>query len=499
MKKSILFSWLGNADISQITEKHDGPIIQAIKGFLFERLELLCSYPQSQLESYVAELKKITGIKINIHPCNLSSPTEYGEIYNKVIKILKTIREKEPDTAFTYHLSPGTPAMATVWILIAAGRFPARLIDTSLERGVREVKLPFDIAAEYRPALQEEFEKVWVGLSEAKAPAHPGFEKIIYRSVSMENAVKRAHIISNFDVEVLLLGESGTGKELFARAIHEASRRADKPFIPVNCGAIPDELFESELFGYEKGAYTGAVNSKKGFIEEANGGTLFLDEIGEISLKAQIKLLRALQEKKITRMGSTRQINSDFRLICATNRNLPALIKAGSFREDFFHRIAVAVIFLPPLREREGDLGLLIDYYQREINTTLGKNPGWKPRKLSAAARKLLLSYDWPGNIRELINTLTRMLIWAQTDIVSGREAEQAIWKVQDRNEEILNRPIGHGFKLSDLIKEVVLHYFTQALEKTGRNQSKAAKLLGFNNYQTFNNWCTKYGIKSQE
>jgi len=209
------------------------------------------------------------------------------------------------------------------------------------------------------------------------------------------------------DARVLILGESGTGKELVARAIHELSPRANGPFVEVNCAAIPSELIESQLFGHEKGAFTSAIKQRKGDFEAAHGGTLFMDEIGDMSLSAQAKVLRALQENKIVRVGGEKEIPIDVRVIAATNKDLSEEIKHERFREDLFHRIAVIIINVPPLRERKEDIPLLVEHFSKEICSSYGK-----PQKVfTAGAIEKLQSFDWPGNIRELRNVVERLII----------------------------------------------------------------------------------------
>lgn len=221
--------------------------------------------------------------------------------------------------------------------------------------------------------------------------------------------------VAETDARVLILGESGTGKELVARAIHELSHRSKGPFIEVNCAAIPGELIESQLFGHEKGAFTSAIKQRKGDFELAHGGTLFLDEIGDMSLSAQAKVLRALQENKIMRVGGEKEIPVDVRVIAATNKNLEIEIHEGRFREDLYHRLAVIIIEVPPLRERKEDIPLLVQHFTREISEQYGK----KEKKFSPEAIEKLQSFDWPGNIRELRNVVERLLILGEQTITA--------------------------------------------------------------------------------
>jgi len=231
-------------------------------------------------------------------------------------------------------------------------------------------------------------------------------EGIVGKSPKILQALDIVHRVAPTNATVLLMGESGVGKELFAKAIHFLSPRADKPFIAINCAAIPPDLLEAELFGYEKGAFTGAYTSKKGKFELANGGTIFLDEIGDMPLNLQVKLLRVLQEKEVERIGSSKPIKIDVRIIAATNRNLEKLIKEGKFREDLYYRINVVPIYIPPLRERKEDIPVLVNYFLEVFNKEYGKNV-----KVSKEVFEVFLNYHWPGNVRELRNVLERMVI----------------------------------------------------------------------------------------
>lgn len=305
-----------------------------------------------------------------------------------------------------------------------------------------------------------------------------------------------AHQLALRDVPVLLQGESGTGKELFARAIHQASYRSSKPFVAVNCGAIPLELVDAELFGHEKGAFTGATTARVGYFESADGGTLFLDEIGELPLASQVRLLRVLQEREVTRIGSTRTKHIDIRVIAATNRVLSDEVREGRFREDLFHRLAVGVLLLPPLRQREGDLGLLIDSILANINAEASTQPGYNHKKLDVGARNLLIQHPWPGNVRELHNTLLRASIWATGDRITDQDvAESLAVTVTPKVETVLGRPLDQGFSLPDLIADVARHYLEHAMAQAHGNKSEASRLLGLGSYQTLSNWLQKYGV----
>ncbi len=498
MKRKVLFAWLGNTDLRAAEANGSdglGPVAEAVREKPFDAVNLLCNYSRKKSNGYAKWFREVyPGVPLAVTHADLVSPTDFSGIYENAVLLLQKEKNTFPDAEFTFHISPGTPAMAAIWIILANSRFPAALIESSADFGVKNVDFPFDIAADYIPRLNRELGNRILSFGEALPPDTPEFETIIYRSRGMSDAVRKAKRAAVFNVPVLLLGESGTGKELFARAIHSVSDRSKGPFIPVNCGAIPPTLVESELFGYEKGAFTGALRDKKGIVETSDGGFLFLDEIGELPGNVQVKLLRVLQEGEIYRIGSTTPVKVDFRIIAATNKDLISEVQKGTFRDDLFHRIAVGVIQLPPLRNRGTDINLLIDHFLGEINGEFQGQKGWKNKKLSAGARKILTMYLWPGNIRELINTLMRISIWSDGDTITKSDAQAALFgDTAGKTDTILNRGLGNGFDINALLGEVALHYLDRALEESGGSKVKAAELLGFKNYQTLSNWINKY------
>ena len=267
----------------------------------------------------------------------------------------------------------------------------------------------------------------------------------------------------------------------------------------LNCGAIAPELIESELFGHEKGAFTGAANARKGVFEAADTGTLFLDEIGELPKPAQVRFLRALQEGEITRVGATAPIRVDVRLIAATNRSLIQEVSAGRFREDLFYRLAVAVIHLPPLRERDQDAALLLDRLLDQVNRESIGEPGYEPKNLSVTARKRLLQHPWPGNVREMLNTLRRAAVWTPGPIIDADDARDALLPSPGDSagsDLILARDVRQGIDLNSLIDQVARHYLEAAMQATGNNKARAAKLLGFGNATTLTNWLKRHGVE---
>jgi Nif-specific regulatory protein len=256
----------------------------------------------------------------------------------------------------------------------------------------------------------------------AQTPSTVAAHGIVGQSAALKQALRQLERVAGTDATVLLLGESGTGKELFARALHLASPRRDGPFVKVNCAAIPDTLFEAELFGYEKGAFTGAASARAGRFEQADGGTLFLDEIGDLPLALQAKLLRALQERSIERLGARRETPVDLRIVAATHRDLQQLAASGTFRADLLYRINVIPLELPPLRERHEDLRLLIAHHLQRLEQQYQRNT-----RIEADALALLLAYPWPGNIRQLVNVLERLVLLCEGERIDAALVRSAL------------------------------------------------------------------------
>ena len=496
--KKVLLCWIGATDLraSQGDDVGEGPIAQAVEKLGFDEVFLISNYlSDDRVPAYLKWAEKRSSTPYQLYEEKLSSPTHFGEIYEAAVRVCTAAwGERRNQVELTFHLSAGTSAMAAVWIILAKTRFPAELIESSIKHGVQTVSVPFDISAEFLPNLLLKPDEQLRSVSAEKPIESANFANIYYRSSIMAHLVERAQRVALRDVPILLEGESGTGKELFARAIHQHSPRGDKPFIAVNCGAIPESLVESELFGSGEGAFTGA-KARKGHFESANGGTIFLDEIGELPKDIQVKLLRVVEGNGIVRLGTSKPISVDVRIVAATNRNLIEEVGEGRFREDLFYRIAVACLKLPPLRERPGDLGLLIDHLIEKINQESEKQPGYRRKKISPNAKNILLSHDWPGNIRELQNTLRRAMVWTDGEILKKQDIEEAFLPTYDkRGEDILNRPLDGGFSLTDLISEVARHYLQRA-EEESKTKTEAAERLGFSSRQVFDYWKEKHKV----
>jgi two-component system, NtrC family, response regulator AtoC len=297
------------------------------------------------------------------------------------------------------------------------------------------------------------------------------YESILAKSREMLEIFKTISKIADFKTTVLVTGESGTGKELVARAIHTRSARKGAPFVAVNCGAIPENLLESELFGHKKGAFTDATSDRRGLFEEAHGGTLFLDEIGELPLNLQVKLLRVLHDESIRRVGDSKDVKVDVRIITATHRDLSADVKAGRFREDVFYRINVLPIHIPPLRSRREDVNLLIDHFITRNNARLGT----VIRGVATDARKLLLEYAWPGNVRELENTIERAMVLADADVLQVTDMPERVRDALDPVQVHLASGELSIKRTAAAIEQILIR---RALQKTKGNRTRAADLL---------------------
>ena len=320
--------------------------------------------------------------------------------------------------------------------------------------------------AEERESLRRENRKL-----RAQVESEHTFQSILAKSAPMKEVFRTIAKVADFKTTVLVNGESGVGKELVARAIHDRSPRKHKPFVAINCGAIPENLLESELFGHKKGAFTDASSDRRGLFEEASGGTLFLDEIGELPLLLQVKLLRVLQEETIRRLGDSKDIKVDVRVIAATHRDLAADAKAGRFREDLFYRIHVLSLPIPPLRDRSEDIPVLVDHFLARNNERLGT----KLRGLSSEAQRLLLEYGWPGNVRELENTIERAMVLAEGDCIELHDLPERLRQALDPVQVQLASGELSIKKTVAAVEQILIR---RALVKTKGNRTRAAELL---------------------
>ena len=476
-----------------------GPVAQALRARAFDHAFLVTDHDGEPVSRYREWLDaRADGTVLSLLHESLTGPTDFGEIYEAAVRACEQALGGDPEnTSLTFHLSPGTPAMAAVWIILAKTRFPGALIESSRAHGVQTASVPFDISADFLPHLLRRPDRDLQRLSAGLAPDAPEFDEIIHRGRAMARVILLARRVAPRSVSVLIEGETGTGKELLAKAIHRASPRRQRPLVVVNCGALPPDLVEAELFGHEKGAFTGAITRRRGHFQEADGGTLFLDEVGELPKPAQVKLLRALQSGEILPIGSSRGRRVDVRVIAATNRSLSTEVTTGRFREDLFHRLAVAVLRLPALRERPEDIQLLVDRVLVEVNREGEEQPGYVKKKISSGARNLIAGHSWPGNVRELQNTLCRAAIWSSDATLTTEDLREALLPVAGQPaSQVLDRPLGNGLDLPAILASVARHYLQRAMHQTRGNKTEAARLVGLPSYQTLTNWLTKYGVE---
>jgi len=391
------------------------------------------------------------------------------------MEVLKKVKRINPEIDIVMMTAYGTIETAVDTMKAGAVDYITKPVDLD------ELLILIDRISERKTLIRENEilrEKLWKkGITT---------DQIIYRNPKMEELINMVARVSASRATVLIQGESGTGKELFARLIHKMSPRSEKPMIVVNCSALPETLLESELFGHERGAFTGATARRKGRFEEADGGTLFLDEIGELSLPVQVKLLRFIQEREFQRLGGNQTIRSDVRIISATNRNLEDRVKDGRFRDDLYYRLNVVVMNIPPLRERKEDIPSLIQHFIESFSSENKK----EIRGVSSEAMDLLLKYDYPGNVRELENVIERAAVIARDPVISLRDLPF---------KEVTSH---HGYSVSaegttmkDSIETLEFQLIEQALSDAGHNQTRAADILGISE-RTLRYKMKKYGLK---
>ncbi len=490
-----LLAWIAREDLDAMDspdERELGPTLRAAGDLEARRVVLLSNYKGDygkRARRYAPWLREETGAEVELHTVELQDPSDHMAIHEQATRCVDEVERAYPQADLHFLLSAGTPAMHAVWLLLGKARFNARLVKCSKESGTKLVELPFEISTEFAADLLNRQDETLVRLTQALPPDAPEFERIVAGCKPMKEAVAMGRRFAPRAVPVLILGESGTGKELFARAIHAASPRKEGEFIALNCGAIPRELIDTQLFGHRKGAFTGATEDRPGCFEAADGGTLFLDEIGELPLDAQVRLLRTLQEGEVTRIGDTKPRKVDVRILAATHVDLFSAVADARFRRDLFYRLAVGIVRLPPLRERGKDLHKLIDTLLAEVQTDLRGQPDFTPRPLSDPARTRLATHPWPGNVRELRTTLLRAALFASGDRIDRADVDLALLPHSPTTPpHPLTHPLGDTFSLPSLLREVREHYVQRALSEAGNVKARAARLLGVTP-QTFQDW----------
>ena len=397
------------------------------------------------------------------------------------LELLQHVRESHPDSLVI--LITGHESIETAVRAVQMGAFDYLIKTPSL---VDELKFKVELALEISRIKQEN-----VSLKRELGKQR-GLEDIVGQSSPMKTLFELILSVAPANSTILILGESGTGKELVARAIHLHSSRSKQPFVSINCSAFQETLLESELFGYLKGAFTGATTNKKGLFEYASGGTLFLDEVAEMSLSMQVKLLRALQERKIRPVGGNEEIDIDVRVIAASNRDLQQMVEEKTFREDLFYRISVIPLEIPPLRNRPADISLLAFHFLKKFSSQMGK----PIHKISSDAIRLMESYPWPGNVRELENAIERAVALEKgEEIVPDSLPERVVHGVDVKsNQSILTQLPEEGMDLERHIQQIERGLLEAALVRSNGVRTRAADLLQMS-YRSFRHYAKKYGV----
>ena len=395
------------------------------------------------------------------------------------IQVLKAVKEASPDT---------------IVLMITAFASTETAIEAMKEGAYDYLTKPFQIE-EVKLIIRNALEKKRLRdenlLLKRRLKGHATIKDIIGRSETMQNVFQVVRKVADTHSNVLILGESGTGKELIAQAIHSNSLRKDKPFVAINCGALPEPLLESELFGHMKGSFTGAHVNKPGLFEVANGGTIFLDEIGDTPPAIQVKLLRVLEEKEFRRIGGTQNIRVDVRIIAATHQDLGKAVAEGSFREDLYYRLDVIPIHLPPLRERVEDVPLLVEHFLERMNPAYGK----KIRAVTPEAVKILQAHEWRGNVRELENVIERVVALTTGETIEPKDVMECLPKPAALKDSVPTTLPPEGLDLDKTIGDLEKTFLLKALERTNWVKRDAARLLQLN-MRSFRYRLEKHGIR---
>jgi len=461
-------------------EEQAGPILSLVAARSFERI-ILFSTPNTQknTSATVEALRTLhPNMAVEVKDLPLDDPTDYVTILRGLRQHIAEITEKIPETNFYISVASGTPQMHACWVLLAAsGDILAHILHVRPPKFVtqdRPLVSEVDLTSPDFPRVRanfasfEEQETPIVDLNTALQ-----IWGIVGDHAKMKKALAMAAALAPSDVPILILGETGTGKEVFARLVHYLSDRHEKPFVPINCAAIPHDLVESILFGHKKGAFTGATNDQIGKFDVANGGTLFLDELAELPVPIQAKLLRVLQDGLVEPLGEKKSHQVNVRIIAATNQDVGKMIREGRFRQDLYYRLNVGEIHLPPLRERRSDIPKLALHILDHLNAGLKK-----PKRLAPSALTRLQNHSWPGNVRELENVIERSLRLATNPVLEADDllvAEPVTY-----SDPLAALPEPHeNFSLEAYLTSARKQLMLRALEAAEGNQSKAAKLLG--------------------
>lgn len=472
-----------------------------------ERQSILVVDDESSIREFLEIMLKREGYEVAVSDSAEGALTQLGKkFFHAVvtdiampgmdgIELLHKIKQKNHETAVIIMTAHGSTESAVEAMKLGASDYLTKPFQ------IEEMKLSIQNCLR-AVALEKENRRLRSELGKAFS-----FDTIIGNSEPMQAVFDLVKRVSQTKTNIIILGESGTGKELVAHAVHRNGADSSAPFVVINCAAVPETLFESELFGHKKGAFTGAVQDKIGIFEQANGGTLFLDEVGDIPLSVQVKLLRAIQQKNFRPVGGTQDVQVDVRIICATNKNLEEMVKAGSFREDLFYRLNVIQIRMPALRERKGDIPLLAEHFLRRFNLSMVKSV----KSISKEALVMLERYDFPGNVRELENIIERAVALENHSAILPESLPQKL--LLGGGSSISQPKAASGtspspsatpqappsgdvvFNLEKGVEEFERLHIIQALEKTGGAKKKAAALLGIS-FRSLRYRIEKYGIQ---
>ncbi len=481
--KKVLLSFTGFHDPFFVGavggELREGPLLSLLRGKPFDVVVVISTPNTNKLTSETMEAiaDRFAEIEAVHHHIELTDPTDYFEVLPGLRSVLRDVRENYDDCLFFIGTASGTPQMHTCWVMLAAsGEFPARLLQTRPPRFVTENKPPFseiDPTNSQFPIIRQ---NVWgdpqidsdESLQDTELIQKLG---IVGDHPAWIQAMEQACLVGRTDVPVLILGESGTGKELIAKLVQLVSDRAKKPFVPVNCSAIPEDLAESTLFGHVKGSFTDASSDRKGKFRDAQTGTIFLDELGELPLAIQAKLLRTIEQGEIEPVGGKTE-TVDVRVIAATNRKLSAENQEGGFRQDLYFRLNVGEIRLPSLSERRSDIvKLALHFLDRECQSLR------KSKSISPEAIQKLEAYSWPGNIRELENTIQRAVMFSKDGEI---KPEHIRINLETETSSLQHLPTPQkGFSIKDYLDLVRAELYDRAIELSGNSQARTAEMLG--------------------
>lgn len=460
-------------------EDQPGPILSILSAKSFNTIYLFNTQTTEEITEFTANVinEMYPVIQVIVLDTQINDPTNYREIFQGLRLHIEQIIEKNSQAEYFIAVASGTPQMHACWLLLASsGEIPGKILHVRPPKFVtkeRTMISEIELSSSEFPTVRFQQEIPASGENEINAEYVKAALCIIGDHPSMKRVFEMVELFAESDLPVLIYGETGTGKELIAKLIHRISRRSGKKFVVVNCAAIPDTLVESLLFGHKKGTFTGAISDQFGKFDQANEGILFLDEIGELPYEMQAKLLRVLQDGSVEPIGDENPHIVNVRIIAATNRELPAMVREGTFREDLYYRLNVGEIRLPPLRDRKSDIPKIALHVLDRINTTFRNK-----KRLTAKALSRLQSHTWPGNVRDLENVIERSILLSRKDVL-------------DADDILITEPVTYadplsslpepfeGFSLEEFLQSARKQMILRAVEKGEGNKSKAARFLG--------------------